>query len=97
MTKMTSVTEIETVDGEYCLSLRGADGRDFVLFAFPTEAEAGIARKALRQIVEHASVVLPVTKEDRAQSTPAPDESEKSDSGERRGHEFGATSPFSDP
>ncbi len=46
MTKMTGVTEIETVDEEYCLSLRGTDC-DFMLFAFPTEAEAAIARKSL--------------------------------------------------
>lgn len=67
---MTGITEVETVDGDYCFSLRDAGGQDFVLFGFSTEAEANIARDALRQIVQHASVVLPI-----AQSPPpAPDE-----------------------
>ena len=55
---MSIVTEIETVDGDYCFCLRHA-GRDLVLFAFRTEAEARIASDALRQIARHAVAIVP--------------------------------------
>ena len=55
---MSIVTEIETVDDQYCFCLRHA-GRDIVLFAFPTEKEARIASDALRQIAQHAVAILP--------------------------------------
>ncbi len=55
---MNAVTEIETIDGQYCFCLR-AYGRDLVLFAFRTEAEARIASDALRQIAQHSVAILP--------------------------------------
>lgn len=95
---MTVVTEIETVDGDYCFTLRD-DGQDFVLFGFPTEAEANVARDAIRQIVQHASVILPIAPSspapaDAAVSTDDPDGADQPDSVDRDG-KLEATSPFS--
>jgi len=57
---MKVVTEIETVDGQYCFCLRNGE-RDLVLFVFRTEKEAQIASDALCQIAEHAVDILPAT------------------------------------
>jgi hypothetical protein len=86
------VTEIETVDGEYCFSLR-AGGQDFVLFGFSTKAEADVARTALRQIVQHASVVLPIAPDAPAVAD-APKPADDSDTIELE-TKLEATSPFS--
>ena len=96
---MTGVTEIETVDGDFCFTLRDSGGQDLLLFGFATEAEANIARNAIRQIVQHATVVLPI-----AQNPPAPGEgaapAEEADDGDdsdsvRPDETPEATSPFS--
>ncbi|HTT84659.1 MAG TPA: hypothetical protein VMF67_14365 [Rhizomicrobium sp.] len=55
---MNIVTDIETIDGQYCFCLREGR-RDLALFVFRTEREAKIASDALRQIGEHAVAILP--------------------------------------
>ena len=65
---MSVVTEIETVDDQYCFCLRHA-GRDLVLFAFRTEQEARIASDALRQIAQHAVAILPPMEADTGGQT----------------------------
>jgi hypothetical protein len=76
---MSIVTEIETVDDQYCFCLRHA-GRDIVLFAFRTEKEAQIASDALRQIAQHAVAILPAADAERDASTaPEPEASVEDD------------------
>jgi hypothetical protein len=63
MRMMRVVTDIETVDGQYCFCLRVA-GRELVLFVFQTEKEAQIASDALCQIAERAVDILPAAEGD---------------------------------
>ncbi|HEY2446015.1 MAG TPA: hypothetical protein VGI20_09785 [Rhizomicrobium sp.] len=89
MTRLVAVAEIETVDGEYCFWLR--DGVDrFVLLGFPTEQEAMIARRAMLQIVDHASFVLPCSREPAEPGAKTAIPEDRPDNGLK------ATSPFSD-
>jgi hypothetical protein len=92
---MTRVSEIETVDNEYCFSLRDPGGQDFVLFGFATEAEAEIARKAIGQIVQRASVIVPIAPGPPAAADKPGDSEDGGEAPEDANENTAPTSPFS--
>ena len=77
---MSIVTDIETVDDQYCFCLRLGE-KDRVLFAFRTEKEALIAADALRQIEQHAVDILPAADANAGDRTPAETDAVESDDG----------------
>ena len=93
---MRSVTDIETIDDQYCFCLR-CGSRDIALFVFRTEEEARLASDALQQIAQHAVEILPPAEADTdgqdaatQEQTGAPD----ADKAGAEGPETVAASPF---
>lgn len=97
---MSIVSDVETIDDQYCFSLHHA-GRDFVLFVFRTEHEARIARDALRQIAQHAVAILPAAEAGTGEQAATEAETSDGDNEAQAGAAPGgghpepvATSPF---